>query len=54
LPAYGQQIFKIIKLKDFSPQRRGDAEFYFVNGACGAVNNAKFFSVSQRLCGESF
>ena len=30
---------KKIKSKDFSPQRRGDAEFYFVNSACGAINN---------------
>ena len=31
--------------------RRG-AEFNFVSSACGAVNNTKFFSAPQRLCGE--
>jgi hypothetical protein len=42
------------KLKNLSPQRRGDAEFYFVNGACGAINNPQFFSASSRLCGDFF
>lgn len=41
------------QLKDHSPQRRGGTEFFIVNGACGAVNNTKFFSVPPRLCGEA-
>ena len=41
------------KLKNISPQRRRGAEFYFVNCACGAVNNKKLFSVSLRLGGKN-
>jgi len=42
-----------LKIKNISPQRRGDAEDYFICGAYGATNKIKkFFSASPRLCGE--